>query len=294
MSSAAPTKKILLTNTAPEGKRFLSWLRPFFTASVGMKATTAVTGALLTGFVIVHLIGNLNVLAGPEAINSYAKFLKDLGPGLWVARGGLLTVFLLHVVLALWLAKRARAARPVGYRYPGRIQATWASLTMPWTGLAILAFLLFHLAHFTFAWVTKIQARSTVTGKMVEVSYLDLVDPLDPAGRHDVYTMVVKGFESPAVVAFYIVAMLFLFMHLKHGIGSVFQSLGLNTPRVQPAVRWVSLLLAAALSFGNIALVGLVWAGQVPVDPNPITRVGTLEPAPPTSADPAPLMPKPE
>ena len=90
MSSTVPTKQLLRTNTLPAGKGVLNWLRPFVTTSVGMKATTAVTGILLTGFVIAHLIGNLQVLpamGGREAINAYAKFLKDLGPALWIARG---------------------------------------------------------------------------------------------------------------------------------------------------------------------------------------------------------------
>src|SRR5215218_435366 len=109
MSSAAPSKKLLHTNTLPGGRGVLDWLRPFVSTSVGSKATTAVTGFLLTGFVLVHLVGNFNVLAGPDAINGYARFLKDLGPGLWIARGGLLTIFVVHVVLALRLALRARA-----------------------------------------------------------------------------------------------------------------------------------------------------------------------------------------
>jgi succinate dehydrogenase / fumarate reductase cytochrome b subunit len=275
MSSAVPTKRQIRTNTLPSGKGIIDWLRPFFTTSVGMKATTAVTGALLTGFVIVHMIGNLKVLAGPESINSYAKALKDLGPLLWVARGGLFTVFLLHLVLALWLAKRSATARPIKYQCKARIQATRASLTMPWTGLAILAFVIFHLAHFTFGWVNTTAARSKITSQIVESNYLDLVDA---QGRHDVYTMMVRGYENPYVSIAYVVAMVFLFIHLKHGIGSVFQSLGLNTRRIQPFLRWLSLLLASLIVIGNIAIVVLVWAGAVPVDPVAYTNAGAQGP----------------
>src|SRR4051812_24092607 len=191
MSSSAPTKRHLRPNSLPRGKGIWNWLRPFLTISVGMKATTAITGMLLTGFLVVHLIGNLNVLAGPDAINGYAKFLKDLGPVLWIARGGLLAIFLLHLVLALWLAKRVLAARPVGYSYRATIQATWASRTMPYTGLVILVFALFHLAHYTFGKVETVWARSIHTHKLVQSNFLDLVDA---QGRHDVYTMVVLGF----------------------------------------------------------------------------------------------------
>src|SRR5262245_60604767 len=123
MSSAAPVQREE-TNSLTPRPGLLTWLKPFVTSSVGMKATTAVTGFLLTGFVVVHLIGTLKVFDGPHAVNSYAKFLKDLGPLLWLFRGALLTVFLLHVVLALTLARRARLARPVRYQHPATIQAT--------------------------------------------------------------------------------------------------------------------------------------------------------------------------
>src|SRR5947209_17256047 len=116
MSSTVPTKQLLRTNTLPAGKGVLNWLRPFVTTSVGMKATTAVTGFLLTGFVVAHLIGNLQVLpamGGRDAINAYAQFLHDLGPALWIARGGLLAVLVLHIYLALSLALRLHAASSV-------------------------------------------------------------------------------------------------------------------------------------------------------------------------------------
>jgi succinate dehydrogenase cytochrome b subunit len=283
MSSAAPIQREKTNRLTPR-PGLLTWLKPLVTSSVGMKATTAVTGFLLTGFVIVHLIGNLKVFGGPNAVNTYAKFLKDLGPVLWIFRGALLAVFLLHMVLALTLAVRARAARPVRYQHPATIQATRASLTMPWTGLAILAFAAFHLAHFTFGWLETVKAKSVITNRLKESNYLDLVDS---QGRHDVYTMVVRGFENPYVCAIYLVAMALLFVHLKHGIGSAFQSLGLNTPRLQSFIKRLSLTLAALITLGNVGIVVLVWAGQVPVDPVPLTSAGAediptpLPPGPP-------------
>jgi succinate dehydrogenase cytochrome b subunit len=261
MSSLAPTKREYQTNTLTSRKGVRDWLKPFFTTSVGMKATTAVTGALLTGFVIVHLIGNLKLFGGQDAINSYAQFLKDLGPLLWIGRGALLTVFVLHIYLALTLAMRASAARPVAYQHPATIQASTGSVTMPWTGLVILAFVLFHLAHFTFGWVKSTPAYDPVTNTIVDTNYLSLVDA---QGRHDVYSMVVAGFRNPIVSALYIVAMVFLYVHLSHGIGSVFQTLGLNTPRLQPFVSALSRVLALLLSAGNILIVLAVWSGLVP------------------------------
>jgi len=261
MSSAAPTKRLYPTNTLPSRKGVIDWLKPFVTSSVGMKATTAVTGFLLTGFVIVHLIGNLKIFAGRDSINSYAQFLKELGPLLWVFRGGLLTVFALHVYLALTLAYRARAARPIPYQYPATIQASTGSVTMPWTGLAILAFVLLHLAHYTFGWVKTTKALDPATGSIVQANYLSLVDP---AGRHDVYSMMIAGFRDPAISIIYLAAMVFLYVHLSHGIGSVFQTLGLNTPRLQPFVSRLSRVLAFLIVAGNAAIVVAVWAGLVP------------------------------
>lgn len=229
-----------------------------------MKVTTAVTGFLLTGFVIVHLIGNIQVLpvfGGREAINKYARSLKDLGPLLWIGRGGLLTVFVIHIYLALTLSLRARKARPVRYQHPGTIQASVSSVTMPWTGLAILAFVLFHLAHLTFGWIGTTQAIDPATGMTVQANYLSLVDK---AGRHDVYSMVVAGFRDPLVSSIYIVSMGILYVHLSHGIGSVFQTLGLNTPRTQPFFSRLSQGLAILLAVGNIAIVVAVWSGLVP------------------------------
>jgi succinate dehydrogenase / fumarate reductase cytochrome b subunit len=264
MASAAPTKRDYRTNTLPSGQGVLDWLKPFVTSSVGMKATTAVTGIFLTGFVIIHMIGNLKVLpafGGPEAINSYARFLKDLGWLLWIARGGLLTVFVLHVYLALKLAMRASAARPVPYQHPGTIQASTSSVTMHWTGLAILAFGVFHLAHFTFGWVHTTPARDPFSGTEVDANYLSLVDS---QGRHDVYSMVVAGFQNPVISALYLVAMAFLYLHLSHGVGSVFQTLGLNTPRTQPFVSGLARTVAVVVVGGNVWIVVAVWLGFVP------------------------------
>jgi succinate dehydrogenase / fumarate reductase, cytochrome b subunit len=261
MSSAAPTKRQFSPNTPSSRKGIIDWLKPFLTTSVGMKATTALTGFLLTGFVTVHLIGNLNLLAGQDAINGYAHMLKGLGPGLWIARGGLLTIFLLHIYLALTLAIRSSRARPIGYHYPATIQASTASRTMPWTGLAILAFAVFHLAHYTFGWIGTTRAFDRATGTTVSANYLSLVDP---QGRPDVYSMAVAGFRDPVISIVYIIAMLILFVHLSHGIGSVFQTLGLNTPRIQPAVTMFSRGLAVLIVAGNIGIVLAVWLRFVP------------------------------
>jgi succinate dehydrogenase / fumarate reductase cytochrome b subunit len=207
------------------------------------------------------LLGNLQLFAGQDAINSYAKFLKDLGPLLWIARIGLLTIFVLHIVLAILLKRRSARARPVPYRNPATIQASAASRTMLSTGLVILAFVLFHLAHFTFAWVAQVDAHPIGPGMKVRVSYLQLVDA---QGRHDVYSMVVAGFKNPMVSMFYILAQLVIFVHLSHGISSTFQSLGLNTPRTQRFFKIFGWCVAGLIAAGNIAIVLAVWCGTIP------------------------------
>jgi succinate dehydrogenase / fumarate reductase, cytochrome b subunit len=245
----------------PPGTGPAAWIDTYLASSVGRKILVAVTGLGLTLFVVFHMIGNLKLLPGGEAsrdaINAYAYFLKhELGVLIWVARGGLLGIFLLHLFLALWLKLRAGAARPVGYAYQQRAQASPASTTMVWTGIVIGAFVVFHLAHYTFAWVSEVPAPD---GKGV-TNYLDLKDP---AGRHDVYRMVVHGFSNPVISGLYLVAQLLLAVHLSHGVQSAFQTLGLVGRRFTPAARAVGFLAAATVLVGNGALVLAVQLGYV-------------------------------
>jgi succinate dehydrogenase / fumarate reductase cytochrome b subunit len=202
------------------------------------------------------MIGNVKMFDGPDAINSYAYFLKhSLGGLLWVARGGLLALFVLHLALALRLKARSRAARPVPYQYPGSVQATVSSRTMIWTGVVVGLFVAYHLAHFTFGWVHGAEAEP---GKVV--NYLDL---RDAEGRHDVYRMVIAGFTNPYIVAIYVVAQLALFVHLLHGIQSSFQTLGLKNRRFAPAIKALGFLVALTILVGNLAIVTAVQAGWV-------------------------------
>lgn len=272
MSSQAPTKQLTPTNTSPSGYGIPQWIQQVGATTVGSKLVVALTGTLLTGFVIAHLVGNLKLFGGPDSINSYALFLKSLGPLLWLARLGLLAIFILHLYLALKLAFRAKAARPVKYQYERTIQASLASRTMPYTGVVILLFVMFHLAHFTFGWTNTTTAYDLKTGAVVEnANYLSLVDS---QGRHDVYSMVVTGFRNPLLAILYIVAQLGLLVHLSHGIGSVFQTFGLNSPRLQKFWRMVSWGLAAFIALGNIAIVLAVLTGLVPPLEKVYTNVG--------------------
>jgi succinate dehydrogenase / fumarate reductase cytochrome b subunit len=234
----------------------------FFDSSVGAKITVALTGLGLVTFTIFHMIGNLKVFSGPEAINNYAHFLKhDLGLFLWIARAGLLTIFVLHLALAIRLTLRSKAARPVPYAHPGRVRATVSSRTMIWSGAVVGLFILFHLAHFTFGWV---HGAEVAPGKVVP--YLELKDTKDPL-KQDVYSMVVAGFTTPWLSVLYIAAQVALFVHLLHGVQSAFQTLGLKNNRFAPAIRLLGFAMATVILVGNIAIVIGVWAGFYPVPP---------------------------
>ncbi len=238
------------------------FLWAFFDSSVGAKITVALTGLGLVTFAIFHMIGNLKVFQGPAAINGYAYFLKhNLGALIWVARAGLLGIFVLHLTLAVRLSLRSKAARPVAYAHPGSVQATVSSRTMIWSGAVVGLFILFHLAHFTFCWVTYAEVAP---GQYV--SYLELHDKQEP--RHqDVYSMVVVGFKTPWLAALYTVAQVVLFVHLLHGVQSAFQTLGLKNSRFRQAIRILGFAVAATVLVGNLAIVIGVSAGLYPVPP---------------------------
>jgi succinate dehydrogenase / fumarate reductase cytochrome b subunit len=230
-----------------------NWLSTFAGSSVGGKQLVALTGLALMGFVLVHMLGNLqiyaglgNPAAGQEAVNSYAKTLKDMGPLLWLARLGLLAVFVLHLTLALRLNARNRTARPVRYRYFDTIKASWASRHMVSTGTLIGLFVVFHLAHYTFG---VAQAAEVSPGRFV--NYLDL---RDPAGRHDVYSMTVYGFRNPVVTTTYVAAMLALALHLWHGAASTMQTLGLSGGRWRRLIGRAGVAFALLIAVGNISM----------------------------------------
>jgi succinate dehydrogenase / fumarate reductase, cytochrome b subunit len=214
--------------------------------SIGAKAIMALTGAALTLFVIAHMLGNLQIYLGREAVNSYAAKLKGMPELLWMARLGLLAVFLTHISLAIRLSMRNKEARPVAYVYQATRQATLASRTMLPSGLILLAFVIFHLAHFTLGVVAP-----------------DAFDKRDALGRHDVYGMVVAGFQVWWIVVAYAVAMLLLGLHLSHGVASLFQSLGIAHPRYTGWIRRAGMTVALVLLAGNLSMPLAVLIGFV-------------------------------
>ena len=183
-------------------------------SSIGKKTVVAVTGVLLVLFVIAHLLGNLTVFAGPDWINAYAVHLRDFGPLLWVARIGLLAAVVLHIYFTMLVWKENAAAKPQKYAVRATIQTTVFARTMRMTGLFVLAFVVFHLAHFTLL--------------IVDPAYAGYHTELDGHQVHDVYRMLIVGFSNPYVSVFYILALFFLSFHLNHGLSSLFQTLGFS------------------------------------------------------------------
>jgi succinate dehydrogenase / fumarate reductase cytochrome b subunit len=188
-----------------------------FKSSLGKKFVMAATGALLFLFVVGHLVGNLQIFLGPEAINRYGHFLQSNVEFLWPVRICLLAIVLLHIWSAAKVSRENKAARPVGYvGDPAAPAATYASRTMLMSGLIIATFIIYHLLHYT------------VQVKAINFTGTDFVSLHDEQGRHDVYAMMVLGFRQPLVSLFYIVAMALLCLHLSHGVYAMFQSLGIK------------------------------------------------------------------
>lgn len=225
----------------------------YWQSSIGKKLVVAVTGLAMVLFLAGHLTGNLLIYAGREAFNEYAEFLHNAGHGalIWVARIGLLVVVVLHVWATILLTRENKAARPQEYEHPNTIQASKSSRLMIWSGLTILAFIIFHILHFT-----------------VRLTYddADFVDPLDPE-RFDAYGMVIRGFEAGflnfIVVAFYILAMTCLCSHLSHGVASIFQTLGWRSKKSEALIRKGSLAYTAIIYFGFISIPIAIFLGIV-------------------------------
>jgi len=195
----------------------------------------AVTGLLLTGFITVHLLGNLSALAGQEAINSYAHHLHSLGPLVWIFRLVMLVLFVVHVWMGVQLSLENRAASPEAYALKQHTKATFSSETMLYSGLLILAFLVYHLLHFTIH-VINTDATAAVSN-MVN-------------GMPDVYTMVKLSFAKPFVSLLYVAAMFALFTHLLHALSSWVQTLGWSNGTSQEKVVTIGKLVAVVFLIG--------------------------------------------
>jgi succinate dehydrogenase / fumarate reductase cytochrome b subunit len=213
----------------------------FLGSSIGKKVVMAATGLVLYGFVLGHMVGNLQIYLGPKALNDYAEFLQHFlhGQGIWLVRGGLLVAVGLHIWMAVALTLSNWSARPVGYRDWQAVESTYASRTMVWSGPILAAFIVYHLAHFTLGSV-----------------HPDFV-------KGEVYRNVVTGFQNPFASAFYILAMCALGLHMYHGFWSMLHTLGLSHPRWNPVRRTASLVLAGIVVLANISIPVAVLSGLV-------------------------------
>ena len=195
----------------------------------------AVTGLIGIGFVIVHMIGNLQVFVGAEKINAYGGLLHGpLAEVTWGLRAVLIVAVVLHVLMAWQLTQRAKAARPVGYRDREPQVSTIASRMMRWGGVLLVVFIVVHLLHFTTQNIDPGGWR----------------DRTDGAGHRDIYGNIVASFRIWWVSAFYIVSMIALGLHLYHGAWSSIRTLGYAKPSQHPLKRQIA-----------VAVAGAVWTG---------------------------------
>jgi succinate dehydrogenase / fumarate reductase cytochrome b subunit len=214
----------------------------YFETSIGKKLAMAISGLVVLGFVVAHMLGNLQIYLGPERLNAYAELLTGLGSLLWVFRGVILLAAVVHVVSAYQVARQSWAARPVRYARKRYVATSYAARTMRVGGPIIALFVIYHLLHLTGGQLHPDAA-----------SY-------DAA---DVYANVVRGFGVWWVAAIYIAAMGLVGLHLYHGVWSMFQSVGLGRPTW---VRWrraLAVLIALAVSAGNISIPVAVLTGAV-------------------------------
>ncbi|MFA7232594.1 MAG: succinate dehydrogenase cytochrome b subunit [Terrimicrobiaceae bacterium] len=233
------------STTRPGPHPIVLWLF----SSIGKKTIVALTGIGLVLFVTGHMLGNFTLYLGPDWINSYAKHLQDLGPLLWVIRIGLLGIVGLHILFTMLLWKENQAARPKKYIASDPVQTTVFARTMRLSGLCVLAFIVFHLAHFTLC--------------IVDPAFKGWHATLDGHEVHDVYRMVVAGFSNVPVSLIYIGGLFLLMMHLSHGIGSLFQTLGLTNRKTRPLIEIATRAFAWLLFLGYISIPISVLTGIV-------------------------------
>ena len=220
----------------------MSLIQGLFRSSLGKKYIMAVSGMALFLFVVVHMLGNLQIFLGPETINEYGYFLQSKPELVWAARIGLLIMVVLHIWAAIKLSAENRAARQAGYGEYNPVGSSYASRTMLVSGLVIFTFVIYHLLHFT------------VQTEGINFSNTDFKTLHDAKERHDIYNMMVIGFSNPIVSIFYIVSMALLSLHLSHGVSSMFQSLGWKNRKYGKAIDRLAWIAAIVLIIGYSAI----------------------------------------
>ncbi len=201
----------------------MNWLTNTFGSSVGKKLMMAVTGLFFCFFLVLHLAGNLTLYMGKDAFNSYAEHLHSLGPLLTLAEWGLLTFAIIHISTGLFLFYQNYKARPTRYAVNKRAGGrTLGSATMPYTGVLLLLFVIYHL--FNFHFVDKTHTT--------------------------IFQIVSTAFAQPSYVVIYTFAMIIAAVHVSHGFWSAFQTLGANHPKYTPFLRGLSLVFSLIVGIG--------------------------------------------
>jgi succinate dehydrogenase / fumarate reductase cytochrome b subunit len=237
-------ERVVVRSPIPSNRLVAIW-----SSVIGKKIVMAVTGGVLVLFVIVHMIGNLKIFSGPEEINAYSRFLREVaypelanGQLLWIVRIVLLTCAVLHIVAATQLSRLSWNARPVGYESKKDVETSWGALTMRWGGILLAVFIVFHLFHMTAGMV------GFQPGQFEHLM---------------VYQNAIAGFSVVPISVFYIVAMAALCLHLDHGIWSMLQTLGCTTTENTKGLRILSRTVAIIIFVGFISVPISVLAGWV-------------------------------
>lgn len=224
-------------------------LLQFFSSTIGKKWLVALTGLFMLLFLLLHLAGNLEIFAGPVAVNQYAAFLRTMPKVLWIFRILLIVSVITHVWVTISLTSHNQQARKDKYHVKKSRKATFASRTMMISGLTILAFVLYHLAHYTLG-----------------ITNPELMNLKDAAGHHHVYNMMVMGFSNPIIAGFYILAQVLLAFHLSHGVSSAARTLGVTSNTCYEKIRIGGVIFAAIVAVLYISIPFSVLIGIVPLD----------------------------
>lgn len=223
------------------------YLCRFTRSTIGLKILMALTGVVMVGYLIGHVTGNMLIFRGPEAINAYSKFLHGAKGLLWGTRALLLVSVVVHVWATLKFLKLRSEARPVAYASKGAHGTTWAARTMFWSGPVIALFIVYHILHLT-------------TGT-VHPTYDKNVNP--ETHEVNVYANLVEGFQRPLASGIYILAMLAIALHLSHGVWSMLQTVGVNRPNWECALRGLAVAVGVLLCAGFTAVPLAVLLGFV-------------------------------
>ena len=241
----------------------------FFSSTIGRKILMALTGLVLVFFVLGHMLGNLQIFLGPDAINAYAYKLHEVLPpsALWAVRLFLLVCITVHIWMAVLLTVENRRARPLAYLKKRPVQATYASRTMRMSGIILFAFIIFHIAHYTVRTVPGMLYNVDLTKVPLVKDGFTVVKEGETIPTFNVYDMMVDGFEVWWVSAFYIIATGLLCLHLTHGVSSMFQTVGLRNQLWRQRLDRVALIYGWVVFLGFAIIPAAVLSGLLKNDP---------------------------